>query len=89
MTRLIERPRVYLRHMKGDEKMIYALIAAGIIVLVLCIHYGTKSCETESPTKSLTQDDMWDEMGLSGAISDGSDGSIPGDPWGTIYHDDD
>jgi hypothetical protein len=69
--------------------MIYAIIAAAIIVIALCLHYSTQSYGTERSSKSLMQDDMWDEMGLSGAISDGSDGSIPGDPWGTIYHDDD
>jgi len=66
--------------------MIYALIAAGIIVVALCLHYATKSYKIEAPTKSLVQDDMWDgRMDLGGGVSDGSDGSLPGDPWGETY----
>jgi len=66
--------------------MIYAIIAAAIIVVAFCLHYSTPSYGPK--TESLMQDDMWDGMGLSGAISDGSDGSLPGDPWGTNYPDD-
>jgi hypothetical protein len=65
--------------------MIYAIIAAAIIVIALCLHYGTRSYGVSS--KSLMQDDMWDgRMDLGGGVSDGSDGSIPGDSWGTISH---
>jgi len=68
--------------------MIYALIAAGLIVVALCLHYSTRSYGL--PTKSLWEDDTsWDDSAPGTCISDGSDGSIPGDPWGTIYHDDD
>jgi hypothetical protein len=82
--------------------MIYAIIAAAIGVVALCLHYGTRSYGL--PYQSRPQGDMrfykydkWDKWndGIVAddapgtCVSDGSDGSIPGDPWGTIYHDDD
>jgi hypothetical protein len=64
--------------------MIYAIIAAAIGVVALCLHYSTRSYGP--PSKSFVHEDMWDgRMDLGGGISDGSDGSIPGDPWGTTY----
>jgi len=67
--------------------MIYAIVAVAIIVIALCLHYSTPSYGPK--TESLMQDDMRDEMGFSKTISDGSiSGDLPGDPWGTIYHDD-
>jgi hypothetical protein len=67
--------------------MLYAIIAAAIIVVALCLHYSTQSYGTERSTKM--RDDMWDEMGLTKTIGDVPiSGDLPGDPWGTIYHDD-
>ena len=67
--------------------MIYAIIAAAIIVVAVCLHYSTRSYGL--PTESLIEDDRWDETGLTKTITDGSiSGDLPGDPWGTIYHDD-
>jgi len=63
--------------------MIFMLIAVGVIVVALCLHYSTRSYGL--PSKSLLHggDDHfsnWDS-----ASSDGSDGSMPGDAWGTTY----
>ena len=66
--------------------MIYFLIGAGIVVIALCLHYSTRSYGL--PTKRLMQSNYdlfsnWDRTS-----SDGSDGSIPGDPWGGEISDD-
>ena len=63
------------------------IILAAIVVVGVCLettttkHYRTKAkkeqkgaCFFEDPFES------WDDC-----ASDGSDGSLPGDPWGTTY----
>jgi hypothetical protein len=59
--------------------MIYAIIAAAIGVVALCLHYSTPGRIPSKP-KDDTWDHPWDDLS-----SDGSDGSLPGDPWGETY----
>ena len=68
------------------------IILAAIVVVGVCLETtSTKHCRTKARKEQegawFFEDplEIWDDDVWDGCASDGSDGSLPGDPWGTTY----
>ena len=65
------------------------IILAAIVVVGVCLETATsKHCRTKAKKeeeKDWFFGDPFEDPHIRSALSDGSDGSLPGDPWGTTY----